>query len=178
MANFNRIILIGRLTRDPEVRTFANGGKVAKFGFAASPNQKKNQQTGQWEDEPMYVDVEAFNRGDNGTLANRVEQFLRKGSLICIEGKLHLEQWDDKTTGQKRSKHKIVVDNFTFLESKAEAEARRSGGGNSGSGEGGGYSKPSRPAADTGGNGYSPPPDDMMDEPAPSSGGSGEEIPF
>src|SRR5262245_45747814 len=108
--NYNRVILIGRLTRDPEVRTFANGGKVAKFGVGASPSRKKSQQTGQWEDEPMFIEVDAFNRGENGTLANRVEQFCRKGSLICIEGRLHLETWDDKTTGQKRQKHKIVMD--------------------------------------------------------------------
>lgn len=164
MANFNRVILIGRLTRDPEVRTFANGGKVAKFGFAASPNRKKNQQTGQWEDEPMFIDVEAFNRGENGTLANRVEQFLRKGSLICIEGRLHLDTWDDKTTGQKRQKHKIVVDTMELLETKAEGEARRTG-------------RPA-PAAASSGGGYSESYEPSSDEPAQTGGGAGEEIPF
>lgn len=172
MANFNRIILIGRLTRDPETRTFTNGGKVAKFGFAASPNRKKNQQTGQWEDEPMFIDVEAFNRGENGTLANRVEQFCRKGSLICIEGKLHLDSWDDKTTGQKRQKHKIVMDTMELLETRAEAEARRAGGGAS-----------SAPRSSGAGGGYSGPPDDgggdsMPEDSGGSGGGSGEEIPF
>jgi len=174
MANFNKVILIGRLTRDPEVRTFGTGGKVAKFGFAASPYRKKNQQTGQWEDEPMFIDVEAFTRGENTSLVSRIEQFLRKGSLICIEGKLHLDQWDDKTSGQKRTKHKVVIDTMELLESKSEAEARRAGGGGS---TGGSYAP--RAAASNSGSGYSPPSDEMMDdEPAPSSGGSGEEIPF
>lgn len=173
MANFNKIILIGRLTRDPETRTFANGGKVAKFGFAASPSRKKNQQTGQWEDEPMFIDVEAFNRGENGTLANRVEQFCRKGSLICIEGKLHLDTWDDKTSGQKRQKHKVVIDTMELLETRAEAEARRAGGGAS-----------PAPRSSGGGGNYSSAPDDDGSDSMPSDGGgsggggSGEEIPF
>lgn len=166
--NFNRVILIGRLTRDPEVRTFSNGGKVAKFGFAASPNRKKNAQTGQWEDEPMFIDVDAFNRGENGTLANRVEQFCRKGSLICIEGRLHLESWDDKSTGQKRQKHKIVMDSMELLESKAEAEARRGGSSRS---------TPAPIPATTSAGGYGDSYD--SEEPPPQSGGAaGEEIPF
>ena len=121
MANLNKVILIGRLTRDPECRTFANGGKVAKFGFAVT-NRKKNSQTGQWEDEPMFIDCEAFNRGETGTLANVIETYCRKGSQICIEGRLHLDQWDDKTTGQKRSKHKIVVDQMQLLDPKQDGQ--------------------------------------------------------
>ena len=101
MANLNKVMLIGRLTRDPEIRTFANGGKVAKFGFAVN-NRRKNQQTGQWEDEPVFIDVEAFNRGESGKLADLVEQYLRKGSQVFIEGHLKLDQWTDKD-GQKRS---------------------------------------------------------------------------
>ena len=85
MANLNKVMLIGRLTRDPEVRTFANGGKVAKFGFAVN-NRKLNQQTNQWEDEPVFIDMEAFNRGDTGKLADRIEQTLTKGSLQGCEG--------------------------------------------------------------------------------------------
>src|SRR6266480_2955926 len=65
MANLNKVMLIVRLTRDPEVRMFPNGGKVAKFGFAVN-NRKKNTQSGQWEDEPVFLDVEAFTRGEGG----------------------------------------------------------------------------------------------------------------
>lgn len=119
MANLNKVMLIGRLTRDPEARMFSNGGKVTAFGFAVN-NRRKNNQTGQWEDEPVFLDCEAFNRGDKGTLADRVEQYLRKGNQVYLEGHLKLDQWDDKTTGQKRSKIKIVVDNFEFLERREE----------------------------------------------------------
>jgi single-strand DNA-binding protein len=165
MANLNKVILIGRLTRDPETRTFGNGGKVAKIGFAVS-NRKKNAQSGQWEEEPMFIDIEVYNRGETGTLANVVEQYCRKGSQICVEGRLHLDTWDDKTTGQKRQKHKIVADAIQLLDSRQ--------GGESGS-------RPAnRPAASTSdGGGYSPPPhEDMHDEPPSSGGGTGEEIPF
>jgi single-strand DNA-binding protein len=119
MANLNKVMLIGRLTRDPEARSFANGGKVTSFGFAVN-NRRKNAQTGQWEDEPVFLDCDAFNRGDKGTLADRIEQYLRKGNQVYLEGHLKLDQWDDKQTGQKRSKIKIVIDNFEFLERREE----------------------------------------------------------
>jgi single-strand DNA-binding protein len=125
MANLNKVLLIGRLTRDPEARMFSNGGKVANFGFAVN-NRRKNQQTGQWEDEPVFLDCEVFNRGENGTLADRIEQTVRKGQQIFIEGHLKLDQWNDKNTGEKRSRLKIVVDNFQYLE-------RREDGGGGGS---------------------------------------------
>src|SRR5436190_12978792 len=101
MANLNKVMLIGRLTRDPECRVFASGGKVAAFGFAVN-TRKKNQQTGQWEDEPVFLDVEAFNRGETGKQADLVEQSLRKGTQVFIEGHLKLDQWTAQD-GQKRS---------------------------------------------------------------------------
>ena len=176
MANFNKVILIGRLTRDPEVRTFGNGGKVAKIGFAVT-NRRKNSQTGQWEDEPMFIDVDVFNFGTTGTLANIVEQYCRKGSQICLEGRLKLDQWDDKTTGQKRSKHMIVAEAIQLLDRKPD------GAGGEGGASRSTYSRPagtSVPASE----GYDSNPEDMGgNEPPPSSGnsgggGSGEEIPF
>ncbi len=174
MANLNKVILIGRLTRDPEVRAFSNGGKVVKFGFAVT-NRKKNTQTGQWEDEPMFIDCEAFNRGENGTLANIIEERCRKGSQICIEAHLHLDQWDDKTTGAKRSKHKLVVDTMQLLDRREDG----TGGGEGG----GGYSsaaparsapagRSSAPAARTG-SGFSD-----GDGPDSEPAGGSEEIPF
>ncbi|OWK40763.1 single-stranded DNA-binding protein [Fimbriiglobus ruber] len=126
MANLNKVILIGRLTRDPETRAFANGGMVASFGFAVT-NRRKNSQTGQWEDDPMFIDAEAFNRGEFGKLADIVRDRCRKGSQVMIEGKLHLDRWDDKTTGQKRSKHKIVVDNLQLLDPRTGGGTRWAG---------------------------------------------------
>jgi single-strand DNA-binding protein len=122
MANVNKVILIGRLTNEPESRTFSNGGKMANFRFAAN-NRRKNQQTGQWEDEPMFIDCKVFNRGEMGKKADLALQYLHKGHQTYLEGHLVFEQWDDKTTGQKRSKHVLYVDEFQFL------EPRKDGGG-------------------------------------------------
>jgi single-strand DNA-binding protein len=164
MANFNKVILIGNLTRDPESRTFSNGGKVTKFGFAVN-NRKKNSQTGQWEDEPMFIDCEAFNRGEFGKLADTIETYCKKGSQICIEGRLQLDQWDDKTTGQKRSKHKVVVETMQLLGTRQDGQ----GGG---APRAAGAPAPARAAAG-GGGGRGP--EDFQDEPPTSSG---EDIPF
>lgn len=135
MASFNQVVLVGHLTRDVETRSFGNGGMVSKFGFAVN-GRKKNQQTQQWEDEPMYIDCEAYNRGENGKLADQVRDFCRKGSKILIEGRLDLDEWDDKATGAKRSKHKVVVSQMQLLDAKqvgggqrVPAPSGRSGGG-------------------------------------------------
>jgi single-strand DNA-binding protein len=117
VANVNKVILIGRLTRDVEVRAFSNGGKVAKLGLAVN-NRKKNQQSGQWEDEPVFLDCEVFNRGENGRMADLAEQYLGKGKQVYVEGHLRTDSWEKD--GQKRSKLVVVVDNFQFLEPKAD----------------------------------------------------------
>lgn len=117
MANLNKVMLIGRLTRDPEIKEFSSGGKVASFGFVVD-NRKKNQATGQWENEPCFLDVKAFNRGDYSKQADIVEKNLKKGSQAYIEGHLVLEQWTSKE-GTKQSKLKIVMDNVQFI-SKSE----------------------------------------------------------
>lgn len=122
MANLNKYMLIGRLTRDPEVKTFANGGKVAKMGVAVN-NRRKNQQTGQYEDDPVFLDCECFNRHPNGRQADLAEQ-LRKGSQIFIEGHLKLDQWTAQDGG-KRSRIVVVVDNFQFLDAKPAGPSER-----------------------------------------------------
>lgn len=130
MANVNKVILVGRLTRDPESRTFSNGGKVASFGFAVN-NRKKNQQTGEWEDEPCFIDVKAYNRGEPGQpgrkMADLCEQYLHKGDLTYIEGHLVLEKWQDKNTNQERQKLVIVVDDMQFLQPKGDGAPRGMG---------------------------------------------------
>jgi single-strand DNA-binding protein len=131
MANLNKVMLIGRLTREPESRSFSNGGKVVKFGFAVN-NRRKNMSSGQWEDDPVFIDCEAFNRGDQGGLADRIETSLHKGSQIFIDGHLRFDQWTDKE-GNKRSKLMVRVDNFQYLDPKSDGA--------------GSYSRaPSRPA--------------------------------
>ncbi len=107
------------MTRDPEAVTFRSGGKVAKFGFAVT-NRRKNSQSGEWEDEPMFIDCEVFNRGEFGKLADLVMTYCQKGSQICIEGRLHLDQWEDKNGGGKRSKHKVIVETVQLLDPKPQ----------------------------------------------------------
>src|SRR5262249_55770950 len=126
MANLNKVMLIGRLTRDPESRAFPNGGKVAKFGFAVN-NRRKNTATGQWEDEPVFIDAEIFNRGEAGRQADLVEQTLRKGQQGFIESHLRLDQRTSQD-GQKRSRLLVVVDNFQSLEPRGESSGGEGGG--------------------------------------------------
>ncbi len=117
MGNLNKVMLIGRLTRDPEVKTFSTGGKVANIGFAVN-NRRKNQQSGQWEDVPVWVDLKAFNRETGRKLADLVEQHLHKGQQAYFEGHLVLEEWEGKTDGKKQSKMVVYVDDFQFLEKR------------------------------------------------------------
>jgi single-strand DNA-binding protein len=152
MATLNKVMLIGRLTADPEQpRAMPSGGMVIRFRFAVG-RSKKNPQTGQWENDPnpLYVDCEAFSRPDSRRdLVNLIQQYCRQGDQVYLEGRLQYDQWDDKQTGQKRSKHKIVVDNIEFLGSK---NTEGGGGGRGGyGGGGGGYAGGGRPAASPGG---------------------------
>lgn len=117
MASFNKVIILGRCTRDPEVRSFANGGKVCKLGIAVDADRKKNQATGKWEAEPCFLDCEIFNRGENGKSADIAEQYLKKGSPVLIEGMLTQQNWT-AADGAKRSKLVIKVDNFQLAGSK------------------------------------------------------------
>lgn len=124
MANLNRVMLIGRLGRDPEVRTFNNGGKVANFSICV--NNRKKGSNGQWEDVPCWIDVKAFNRENGRKMADLVEQYLRKGQQVYIEGNLTQETWEDKNGGGKRSKTVITIQDLQFLDKKEDG----GGGGN------------------------------------------------
>jgi single-strand DNA-binding protein len=98
---------------------------VANFGFAVN-NRRKNPSSGQWEDDPVFIDMAVFNRGESGRQADLAEQSLRKGHQVFIDGHLKLDQWTSQD-GQKRSKLSVVVDNFQFLEPRSEG----TGGGSS-----------------------------------------------
>jgi single-strand DNA-binding protein len=115
MSSLNSVVLIGRLTRDPEFKSFASGGGVCKIGLAVN-ERKKNRQTGEWEDDPMFIDVEVFDRGENGKAATNAGQRLVKGNRVAVEGRLVLESWDDKKTGAKRYKHKIIADRLVYID--------------------------------------------------------------
>ncbi|MBA3685327.1 MAG: single-stranded DNA-binding protein [Planctomycetes bacterium] len=107
----NRVMLAGNLTRDPQVRFFANERAVADFGLAINRKYKAND--GQLKEETTFVDVEAW-----GRTAELVGQYLTKGRGCYVEGRLRLDSWEDKESGQKRSKLKIVADNVQFLDSR------------------------------------------------------------
>ncbi|MBI2362618.1 MAG: single-stranded DNA-binding protein [Elusimicrobia bacterium] len=128
MANLNKVSLIGRLTRDPEVKAFADGGKVAQLGFAVN-NRRKNPQSGAWEDAPVWLDMKAFNRERGRKLADLAEQRLRKGHQVYVEGHLVYEEWKGKEDGRKRSKLVVVVDELQFLERRPAGTAGSAGPG-------------------------------------------------
>jgi single-strand DNA-binding protein len=110
MANFNRVILAGNLTRDPELRYTPKGTAVTKLGLAI--NRVYTTESGEKKEEVTFVDVDAFARQ-----AEVISQYLKKGRPILIEGRLRQDTWDDKATGQKRSKLSVILENFQFLDS-------------------------------------------------------------
>ncbi len=115
MASFNKVILVGNLTRDPELRYTPKGTAVAKIGLAV--NRVWTTETGEKKEEVTFVDVDMF-----GRTAENVAQYMRKGSSLLVEGRLRLDQWDDKQTGQKRSKLGVVAEVAQFLGSPRGSE--------------------------------------------------------
>jgi single-strand DNA-binding protein len=120
-GNVNKVFLMGNLTRDIELRHTPSNMAVAQFGIAV--NRKFKTGTGEAREEVTFVDCEAW-----GKTAETMSQYLGKGRSVFLEGRLKLDQWDDKETGQKRSKLKVVVDSFQFCDSKSDGN----GGGGSG----------------------------------------------
>jgi single-strand DNA-binding protein len=108
MASFNKVILVGNLTRDPELRYTPKGMAIAKLGLAV--NRTWRNEAGETKEEVTFVDVDVF-----GRTAENVGQYMRKGRPILIEGRLRLDQWDDKQTGQKRSRLGVVAETVQFL---------------------------------------------------------------
>lgn len=106
--SINRVNITGNLTRDPELRATAGGTQMLAFGVAVN-DRRKNQQTGEWEDVPNFVDCIVF-----GSRAEAVSRFITKGSKVAIEGKLRFSAWETKE-GQRRSKLEVVVDEIEFL---------------------------------------------------------------
>lgn len=116
--SINRVNISGNLTRDPEVRTSASGSAIMHFGVAVN-DRAKNQRTGEWEDRPNFIDCTMF-----GTRAESVSRFLHKGAKVAIEGKLRWSQWDDRKTGEKRSKVEVIVDEIELMQQRQQQETR------------------------------------------------------
>jgi len=153
MAGLNKVFLIGNLTRDPELRYTPSGAAVSDLGIAT--NRVYNTKEGERREETLFVDVAVWNRD-----AENCCQYLRKGSLVHVEGALKLESWEDKNTGEKRSKLKVVAERVQFLDSRRDG----SGGGSTGVQAGSDYGHdeapapaPARRPADPAGNGSGPP---------------------
>src|SRR5215207_1145566 len=126
MASFNRVLLMGNLTRDPQLKYLPSQTAVAEFGLAC--NRKFRTANGEDREEVTFVDVSAF-----GKQAEVINQYMNKGKPIFIEGRLKYDQWEDKQGGGKRSKLTVVVENFQFV------GGRNDGGGGGGGAGGGNY---------------------------------------
>lgn len=140
MASLNRVLLLGNLSRDVDLRNTQSGNSVCEFGLAVS---RKFTSNGQQQEEVCFVDVEVW-----GKIAENCKQYLSKGSQVAVEGRLKLVQWEDRNGGGKRSKLKVIAENVQFIGSRRDDGGKRNDNGNYG-----GYQQQSR------GNGqYAPPP--------------------
>jgi len=139
-GNVNKVFLMGNLTRDLEVRSLPSGMTVASFGLAV--NERYKDRDGNWQERANFVDCEIF-----GARAEAMAKYLSKGSPVFLEGRLRLDQWQDKE-GNNRSKLKVVVEDFQFV------GGGRDGAGGGGGGGGGRRSTAGAPSGGGGGGGY------------------------
>jgi single-strand DNA-binding protein len=160
MASYNKVLLLGNLTRDPEVRYTPKGSAVADLGIAV--NRQYTLDTGEKREEVTFVDVTFW-----GRTAEVAGEYLKKGRSVFIEGRLQLDTWDDKQSGQKRSKLKVIGEMMQML------GGRPGGGGGGGAEEVGGEETPAR-AARSGGTGSRSAPPPKASSPEPDD----DEIPF
>ena len=121
MADLNEVRLIGRLTRDPELRSTPTGQYVCSFGLAT--NRKYRRQDGANEEETTFIEIVCW-----GKTAQNVNSYLRKGSSVFIGGRLQYDAWTDQNTGQKRSRLRVIGSNIQFLDRKSDAPPAGGGG--------------------------------------------------
>ena len=163
MASFDKTILIGNLVRDPELRVTPKGTPICQFGIAI--NHTYQLESGEKREEVVFLDCECW-----GKRGETIAKYFTKGKPILVEGRHRLEQWEDKTTKQKRSRIKIVVEQFRFVDS---ARDRDEGGDGDGSAEdhrgGGGQRSQSSGGRDarSGGFGGRPSSTENLDEDVP-----------
>jgi single-strand DNA-binding protein len=116
MANFNKVIIAGNLTRDPEMRYTPKGTAVARFTLAI--NRNYTTESGEKKEEVSFVDVDAW-----GRQAEVISQYMKKGRPLLVEGRLKQDSWEDKNTHQKQSKLKVVLESFSFIDSRSPDSA-------------------------------------------------------
>jgi single-strand DNA-binding protein len=122
MASFNKVILLGNLTKDPELRMTPKGTAVCQFGIAV--NRRYRDDSGQDREETTFVDIDAW-----GKQAETIAKYCTKGRPLFIEGRLRLDSWEDKNTKEKRSKMKVVLENFQFVGGQGGGAAAEGGEG-------------------------------------------------
>lgn len=160
MASFNKVILMGNLTRDPEVRYTPKGSAVTDIGLAV--NRVYSTDQGEKREETTFVDITLW-----GRTAEIAGEYLKKGRPVLIEGRLQLDSWDDKQSGQKRSKLKVIGESMQLLGGRGGGE-----GGDEGGGGGGGSGFRQGGGGGGGGRSSAPPPRQAPSEP------DDDEIPF
>lgn len=169
-ANLNKVMLIGNLTRDPEIKYTPKGQAIAELAMAI--NRRYTTESGEKRDETTYVDVTLW-----GRLAEIAKDYLSKGRPVYIEGRLTLDTWDDKQTGQKRSKLRVTGDQMQLLGSRGDGGGGGGGGGGSSSHEEYDQRPPQRGPA-TGSGGSSQPPARRPPPPAAPAQDEDDDIPF
>ena len=117
MANLNKVMLIGNLTRDPELKFTPKGTAVVSFALAV--NRNFTTESGEKREEVTFVDLEAY-----GRVAEIIGEYCKKGGPLFVEGRLKLDTWDDKASGQKRSRMKVVAENIQLLGNKSGVPAK------------------------------------------------------
>ena len=172
MANLNKVMLIGNLTRDPEIKYTPKGTAIADIGLAV--NRNYTTESGEKREEVTFIDVTLW-----GRVAEIVGEYCKKGRPLFVEGRLQLDTWDDKQTGQKRSKLKVVGDNIQLLGGRdggGGGAAGAPGGGGGGGGEyGEGRPASAAPARPPGRQPAAPPPRPPVD---PDLDAPEDDIPF
>ena len=131
-GSVNKVILIGNVGRDPEIRNFQNGGKVASFSVATSESWR-DKASGEWKDKTEWHRISVFNE----RMIERIERSIKKGAKVYIEGVLRTREWSDQS-GQKRTTTEVVIEQFRGEISSLERSATGGGGGSYGGGGGGG----------------------------------------
>lgn len=173
MANYNKVILVGNLTRDPQLSYLPNQNPVVELGLAV--NRRWRDAQGNNKDEACFIDCRAY-----GKQAETLNQYMTKGQQILIEGRLQFSMWEGKD-GTKRSKHRVVVERFQFLGAPGQGQSQGQGQGRPAPSRAAAPPPPQQPqhAPDMGG------PQEDMGEPPMMDGGendppppSGEDIPF
>jgi single-strand DNA-binding protein len=172
MASYNKVMLMGNLTRDPEVRYTPKGSAVADLAIAV--NRSYTADNGEKREEVTYVDVVLWAR-----LAEIASQYLKKGSPVFIEGRLQMDSWEDKQTGQKRSRLRVVGEIMQMLGGKRDGSPDDQGGGGgagaSGGGGGGNYQqRPQQQYRSGGGGGGAPQRGNQPSRPQPANEEFGE----